>query len=72
MHVTGILLPATTESIENQAASAPNTEKTVLDGEIVCLDKVGRPQFRDLLFHRAEPCFESIASCFSKVPGMRR
>jgi bifunctional non-homologous end joining protein LigD len=54
------------------AASAPNTEKTVLDGEIVCLDKVGRPQFRDLLFHRAEPCFESIASCFSKVPGMRR
>jgi len=31
--------------------------KTVLDGEIVCLDKRGRPQFRDLLFHRAAPCF---------------
>jgi bifunctional non-homologous end joining protein LigD len=31
--------------------------KTVLDGETVCLDKRGRPQFRDLLFHRAEPCF---------------
>jgi len=31
--------------------------KTVLDGEIVCLDKRGRPQFRDLLFHRVEPCF---------------
>ena len=31
--------------------------KTVLDGEIVCLDKRGRPQFRDLLFHRGEPCF---------------
>ena len=29
----------------------------MLDGEIVCLDKRGRPQFRDLLFHRAEPCF---------------
>jgi ATP-dependent DNA ligase len=29
----------------------------VLDGEIVCLDKRGRPQFRDLLFHRGEPCF---------------
>ena len=27
------------------------------DGEIVCLDKQGRPQFRDLLFHRGEPCF---------------
>jgi bifunctional non-homologous end joining protein LigD len=29
----------------------------VLDGEIVCLDKRGRPQFRDLLFHRGGPCF---------------
>ena len=34
-----------------------STGKTVLDGEIVCLDKRGRPQFRDLLFHRGEPCF---------------
>src|SRR5437763_5776828 len=24
---------------------------------IVCLDKRGRPQFRNLLFHRGEPCF---------------
>ena len=31
--------------------------KTVLDGEIVRLDKRGRPQFRDLLFHRVEPYF---------------
>jgi bifunctional non-homologous end joining protein LigD len=31
--------------------------KTVLDGEIVCVDERGRPQFRDLLFHRGEPCF---------------
>jgi bifunctional non-homologous end joining protein LigD len=31
--------------------------KTVLDGEIVCLDKRGRPQFRDLLFHRGESSF---------------
>ena len=29
----------------------------MLDGEIVCLDKRGRPQFNDLLFHRGEPCF---------------
>src|SRR5437764_6799636 len=35
----------------------PLAGKTVLDGEIVCLDKGGRPQFRDLLFHRGEPCF---------------
>jgi ATP-dependent DNA ligase len=31
--------------------------RTVLDGEIVCLDKKGRPQFRDLLFHRGQPFF---------------
>jgi bifunctional non-homologous end joining protein LigD len=35
----------------------PLVGKTVLDGEIVCLDKRGKPQFRDLLFHRGEPCF---------------
>jgi bifunctional non-homologous end joining protein LigD len=29
----------------------------VLDGEIVCLDRHGKPQFRDLLFRRGEPCF---------------
>jgi bifunctional non-homologous end joining protein LigD len=29
----------------------------VLDGEIVCLDAAGKPQFRDLLFRRAEPMF---------------
>jgi bifunctional non-homologous end joining protein LigD len=29
----------------------------VLDGEIVCLDSQGKPQFRDLLFRRAEPYF---------------
>jgi bifunctional non-homologous end joining protein LigD len=42
-----------------RAMSAPSfgTGKTVLDGEVVCLDKCGRPQFRDLLFHRAEPYF---------------
>jgi bifunctional non-homologous end joining protein LigD len=31
--------------------------KTVLDGEIVCMDRHGRPQFKDLLFHRGTPCF---------------
>jgi bifunctional non-homologous end joining protein LigD len=33
------------------------TGRTVLDGEIVCLDGEGRPQFEDLLFHRGSPCF---------------
>src|ERR1043166_673786 len=29
--------------------------RCVLDGEIVCLDSHVKPQFRDLLFRRAEP-----------------
>src|SRR5438045_5991206 len=39
------------------ALTSPHQGKTVIDGEIVCVDKRGRPQFRDLLFHRGEPCF---------------
>jgi bifunctional non-homologous end joining protein LigD len=31
--------------------------RCTLDGEIVCLDSHGKPQFRDLLFRRAEPLF---------------
>jgi bifunctional non-homologous end joining protein LigD len=31
--------------------------RCVLDGEIVCLDSQGKPQFTDLLFRRAEPVF---------------
>ena len=29
----------------------------VLDGEVVCLDEKGCPQFNDLLFHKREPSF---------------
>lgn len=31
--------------------------RCVLDGEIVCLEADGKPQFRDLLFRHAEPVF---------------
>ena len=31
--------------------------RCVLDGEIVCPDSHGKPQFRDLLFRRGEPLF---------------
>jgi bifunctional non-homologous end joining protein LigD len=31
--------------------------RCVLDGEIVCLDSNGKPQFRDVLFRRGEPRF---------------
>jgi ATP-dependent DNA ligase len=45
-------------------SSLPNS-RAVLDGEIVCLYSDGYPQFNDLLFHRAEPCFMAfdILSC---------
>jgi bifunctional non-homologous end joining protein LigD len=39
------------------AASLPLVHDAVLDGEIVCLDRRGRPQFRDLLFRRRQPSF---------------
>ena len=29
----------------------------VMDGEIVCLSRAGKPEFRDLLFRRGEPLF---------------
>jgi ATP-dependent DNA ligase len=47
--------------------------KTVLDGEIVCLDKRGKPQFRDLLFHRGEPWFYAFDLLMSdeKICGRR-
>ncbi len=31
--------------------------RTVVDGEIVYVDRRGKPQFRNLLFRRGEPCF---------------
>ena len=40
-----------------KALTAPGDGKTVIDGEIVCTDRRGRPRFNDLLFHRGEPCF---------------
>ena len=45
--------------------------KTVLDGEIVCLDKRGRTQFRDLLFHRGEPCFYAFDLLMSDGKDLR-
>ncbi len=37
-------------------SSLPGTH-AVLDGEVVCVDRKGHPQFKDLLFHKGEPCF---------------
>jgi ATP-dependent DNA ligase len=37
--------------------SLPRVRKAILDGEIVCVDRKGHPQFKDLLFHKGNPCF---------------
>ena len=50
---------------------SPYQGKTVLDGEIVCLDKRGKPQFRDLLFHRGEPCFFAFDLLMSDGKDLR-
>jgi ATP-dependent DNA ligase len=53
------------------AFAFPGHGKTVLDGEIVCLDKKGRPQFRDLLFHRGEPCLFAFDLLMSDGKDLR-
>src|SRR5262245_57468067 len=36
-------------------ATSNRAESAILDGEVVCLDADGRPNFKALLFRRAEP-----------------
>jgi bifunctional non-homologous end joining protein LigD len=54
-----------------KAMTAPGDGKTVLDEEIVCLDRRGRPQFNDLLFHRGEPCFFAFDLLMSDGKDLR-
>jgi bifunctional non-homologous end joining protein LigD len=45
-------------TLENLISTRLPDTKAVIDGEICSLDKKGRPQFRNLLFHRGDyPCF---------------
>jgi len=46
--------------------------QTVLDGEIVCLDRKGRPRFNDLLFHRGEPSFVAFDLLMIDGKDLRR
>src|SRR5437868_2364180 len=47
-------------------------EQAVLDGEIVCVDDSGRPQFRNLLFHRGNPpCFFAFDLLISDGKDLR-
>src|SRR5207245_2859693 len=44
----------------------------VLDGEIVCLDPKGHPQFNDLLFRRGKPCFFAFDLLYAENEDWRR
>jgi len=46
--------------------------RVVLDGEIVCLDKRGRPQFKNLLFHRGGPSFVAFDLLYNTGIDLRR
>ena len=54
------------------ATAMPHTERAVLDGEIVCLDRKGRPQFERLLFHRGVPCFFAFDLLYDGKDRRRR
>src|SRR5256885_2423406 len=54
------------------ALALPHFQDAVLDGEIVCLDRKGRPQFNDLLFKRGQPCFFAFDLLYSDGKDRRR
>src|SRR5579862_9863762 len=54
------------------AADLNSQRKTILDGEIVCLDRRGRPKFRNLLFRRGDPCFYVFDALMIEDHDLRR
>jgi len=54
------------------AADLNGSGKTILDGEIVCVDKRGRPQFKNLLFRRGDPCFYAFDALMIDEKDLRR
>lgn len=54
----------------NVGASLPGT-RLVLDGEIVCLDRKGRPQFEQLLFRRNQPYFYAFDVLYQDHDDLR-
>jgi bifunctional non-homologous end joining protein LigD len=48
-----------------------HAQNAVLDGEIVCLDKAGNSQFKELLFRRGEPRYYAFDLLFSNGEDLR-
>jgi bifunctional non-homologous end joining protein LigD len=59
------------ESLREDIADAFRGTRAVIDGEIVCLDESGRPQFYDLLYRRQEPCFLAFDLLWHKGEDLR-
>jgi len=53
-----------TDLADSIAAGLQRIQHAVLDGEIVCLDADGRPNFRDLLFRRGNQSSLSSTCCW--------
>jgi ATP-dependent DNA ligase len=61
-----------TAPVLDSTAGLPDTT-AVIDGEICSLDKHGRPQFKNLLFHRGNyPCFLAFDLLMRDVKDLRR
>src|SRR5256885_13703987 len=65
-------LVAAFSDLEGSIASSLAPDRVILDGEIVCLDRKGRPQFNDLLFRRGKPCFFAFDLLYAEGKDWRR
>ena len=55
----------------SELAGAVRANDAILDGEIVCFDQDGRPQFNQLLYRRAAPSFVAFDVCWLKGTDYR-
>jgi bifunctional non-homologous end joining protein LigD len=63
---------ASFSDLADSIAGSLTPSTLILDGEIVCLDRKGRPQFNDLLFRRGKPYFVAFDLLYSDGKDWRR
>src|SRR5204863_9714989 len=63
---------ASFSDLEGSIASSLAPDRVILDGEIVCLDRKGRPRFNDLLFRRGKPYFFAFDLLYADGKDWRR
>jgi ATP-dependent DNA ligase len=57
--------------LADELASSVRVHAAVLDGELVCVDRDGRPQFYDLLYRRRPPYFFAFDLLFHNGVDLR-